>query len=293
MSQYIHGHGEAVAKAHASRNVANSAAHLAPHLRPGLRLLDIGSAGGALTRDLAAHVAPGRVVGVDAAADAVRAAQDDPSRPGNLEYQAADAYALPFGDGEFDVVHIHQVLHHLEDPPRALREAARVAGPGGLLSLREGDYGAAWWFPAATAWESWQEAFQLVSRAGGMEVDAGRRLLHWLGQAGLAAPGRESADGNQGGGWTDGIGQADGPKHAEIHVSGSVWTYPGFAPAQEIAGSWADRITDRRFADLAEQAGVADLTSLTATAKGLVEWARHPDAFFAMPHVEALVRLPA
>ncbi|MDR2453708.1 MAG: class I SAM-dependent methyltransferase, partial [Bifidobacteriaceae bacterium] len=186
MSPYIHGHADSVARAHAGRKVANSAAHLAPHLRPGLRLLDIGSAGGALTRDLAAHVAPGQVVGVDLEPDAVRAAQADPARPWNLEFRVGDVYELPFADAAFDVVHIHQVLHHLERPAAALREVVRVARPGGLVALREADFGAAFWFPASAAWEAWQQAYQLVARCGGTEVDAGRRLLSHLAEAGLA-----------------------------------------------------------------------------------------------------------
>jgi SAM-dependent methyltransferase len=214
---------------------------------------------------LAARVAPGPVTGIDLAAEAVAAAQVDPARPANLDFQVADVYALPFADGVFDVVHIHQVLHHLADPPAALREAARVARPGGLMALREGDYGAAFWFPASAAWEAWRDAHQRVARAGGTEMDAGRRLLAWLGQAGLAA----------------------------AEVSGSIWTYPGFAPAAEIAASWAERLTGQHFADLAEAAGVADAAALRATADGLTAWADQPGAFFAMPHVEALVRLPA
>ncbi|MDR3361013.1 MAG: methyltransferase domain-containing protein [Bifidobacteriaceae bacterium] len=264
MAHYLHGHGPAVARAHAGRTVANSAPHLAARLRPGLRVLDVGSAGGALTIDLARRVAPGPVVGVDLADDAVASAQADANRPSNLSFQVGDAAALPFEAATFDVVHIHQVLHHLEDPVTAIREAARVTRPGGLVSLREADYGAAFWFPAATAWEAWSELFQLAARGGGTEVNAGRRLLGWLNEAGLA-------------------------DLAEL--SGSLWTYPGLAPAGQIAASWADRILGQPFADRVAELGLADQTALTATAKGLLEWARHPSACFAMPHLEALVQL--
>jgi ubiquinone/menaquinone biosynthesis C-methylase UbiE len=307
----MHGHAESVARAHSGRTVENSAAHLAPHLRPGLRLLDLGSAGGALTRDLGARVAPGKAVGLDLAADAVAAAQADPARPANLEFQVGDVYALPFADGSFDVVHIHQVLHHLERPVAALREAARVTRPDGLLSVREADFGAAFWHPAATAWAAWQETFQLVARAGGSEVDAGRRLVSWLASAGLMdragadgesgddARGATESGSNTGGGSKDdprGAPEPDGAGRSDlpaIALSGSLWTYPGFAPAAEIAASWADRLSEGDFAELAQSLGVADKASLVATAKGLLEWSRRPDAFFGMPHVEALIRLPA
>jgi methylase of polypeptide subunit release factors len=43
---------------------------------------------------LAAKVAPGEVVGVDISPDAVGAAQADPSRPANLNYEVGDVYAL-------------------------------------------------------------------------------------------------------------------------------------------------------------------------------------------------------
>ncbi|MDR0627182.1 MAG: class I SAM-dependent methyltransferase [Bifidobacteriaceae bacterium] len=262
MTQYIHGHGPGASRAHAKRNAANSANHILSLLEPGLTVLDVGSASGTLTRDLAAKVAPGRVVGLDLAADAVLAARQDPARPANLSYEVGDVYALPFPAGSFDLVHSHQVLHHLADPVAAIREMARVGRR--YLTLREGDYGGAFWYPAAVAWESWQQTYQLVARGGGTEIDAGRRLVFWLDQAGLAD---------------------------QASFSGSVWTYPGYETAAEIAASWAERLTERRFIDLAAGLGVADETSLIQTATGLIEWARAPGALLAMPHIEAVVRL--
>lgn len=46
---------------------------------------------------------------------------------------AADAVALPFAPGAFDVVVAAFSLNHLSDPVPGLREAARVLGPGGGL----------------------------------------------------------------------------------------------------------------------------------------------------------------
>ena len=42
---------------------------------------------------------------------------------------------LPLGEGRFDAVTIHQVLHHAERPGKAIEEAARVLRPGGRLFI--------------------------------------------------------------------------------------------------------------------------------------------------------------
>lgn len=46
-----------------------------------------------------------------------------------------DAMDIPFPDGHFDVVLSTQVLEHVPEPERALREAVRVLRPGGRLIL--------------------------------------------------------------------------------------------------------------------------------------------------------------
>ena len=43
------------------------------------------------------------------------------------------SFALPAERDGFNVVIVHQVLHYLDDPPRAIREAARALRPGGRL----------------------------------------------------------------------------------------------------------------------------------------------------------------
>ena len=128
---YTHGHHESVLRSHTWRTAENSSAYLLPHLRPGQRLLDVGCGPGTITADLALLVAPGEVVGIDAAPDVVAQAAEHARSLGleNLRFEVADLFALGFPDASFDVIHLHQVLQHLEDPVAALVELRRVLRP--------------------------------------------------------------------------------------------------------------------------------------------------------------------
>jgi ubiquinone/menaquinone biosynthesis C-methylase UbiE len=260
MDHYAHGNTESVLAAHRGRTAANSAAYLLGRLKPGLRLLDVGCGEGTITRGLAQAVSPGLATGIDAAPEVIAGAVAAGGPP-NLRFQVGDAYALDFPTASFDVVHAHQVLHHLSDPVAALTEMARVTRPGGLIALREADFGGAFWFPESESWQAWRDVLRQVLRRGGSEPDAARRLLAWTQAAGLT----------------------------KIECSGSVWTYPGMDSAAAWAGSWAERLTGSHTADLAIEAGLADSAGLARTAQGLRAWAATPGAWFAMPHGEGLV----
>lgn len=54
---------------------------------------------------------------------------------GHAQVRQGDLYNLPLGDARADAVILHQVLHFLDDPGRALREAARLLKPGGHILI--------------------------------------------------------------------------------------------------------------------------------------------------------------
>jgi SAM-dependent methyltransferase len=76
-----------------------------------------------------AHSSPA-VVGVDASPGMLEAFH---AKGTAVPLLRADAHALPFADRAFDVVTLITTLEFLDDPPRALAEAARVARRGLVL----------------------------------------------------------------------------------------------------------------------------------------------------------------
>ncbi|HEX4768277.1 MAG TPA: metalloregulator ArsR/SmtB family transcription factor [Lichenihabitans sp.] len=96
-------------------------------------LLDLGTGTGRMLELLAPR--SDRAVGIDGSHAMLNVARTSLERLGlrNVQLRQGDLYALPVERDGYDLVVIHQVLHYLEDPARALREAARVLRPGGRL----------------------------------------------------------------------------------------------------------------------------------------------------------------
>ncbi|MRG58491.1 methyltransferase domain-containing protein [Agromyces sp. CFH 90414] len=262
---YTHGHHESVVRTHASRDVANSAAYLVPHLRPGLRVLDVGSGPGSITVDLARHVAPGgSVLGVDASAAIVEQARELAATSGveGVGFAVGDAYALDHPDGSFDVVHAHQVLQHLARPIEALREWRRVLRPGGLLAVREVDYGGVIWNPSASGLARWLELYDDVHRWNGGEPNAGRHLTNWVRTAGFD----------------------------DVHASASLWLFASPAEREWWGTAWAERATRSQFATHAVESAHATPGELEEIASAWRAWVADPDGWFLMPHGEIVAR---
>jgi SAM-dependent methyltransferase len=73
----------------------------------------------------------------------VRCAASVARRPG-MSFAYGTAEAIPFADGSFDLVTAFDVLEHLDDDVRALREMARVVRPAGLIALTVPAYSWMW-----------------------------------------------------------------------------------------------------------------------------------------------------
>ncbi|MFF7459471.1 methyltransferase domain-containing protein [Kitasatospora sp. NPDC008115] len=262
---YTHGHQESVLRSHRSRTVDNSAAYLRDRLKPGQAVLDIGCGPGTITADLAELVGPdGRVVAADTSAEVLETAAAFVAGRGvsNVVFEVADVHRLPYADGEFDVVHAHQVLQHVADPVGALRELRRVTAEGGVVAARDVDYATMVWYPEAPELVRWLELYRRIARDSGGEPDAGRRLLSWARAAGFT----------------------------DVTATSSTWTYATPEQRGWWGGMWADRITDSAIARTAVAEGHADEAGLARMAAGWREWAADGDGWFSMVHGEVLAR---
>jgi len=101
--------------------------------KPIRTLLDLGTGTGRMLQLLGPRAT--RVVGLDASHAMLSVARANLEKAGQtrVELRQGDIYAPPFPRDTFDLVIVHQVLHYLDDPARALREAARLVAPGGRI----------------------------------------------------------------------------------------------------------------------------------------------------------------
>lgn len=97
--------------------------------------LDIGTGTGRMIELFAGRAE--RAVGIDASREmlAVARAKLDAAGISNAQVRQGDCYHLPVQRDAFDLVTIHQVLHYLDDPAAAIREAASTLRPGGRLAI--------------------------------------------------------------------------------------------------------------------------------------------------------------
>jgi ArsR family transcriptional regulator len=122
---------------HASDDLVDQAVLDAAGPGPLGRIIDLGTGTGRMIELLAPHA--DRIVGLDASHSMLSVARSNLDRAGcaaaesTVELRQGDIYDPPFDACSFDLVVIHQVLHYLDDPARAIVEAGRLVSPGGRM----------------------------------------------------------------------------------------------------------------------------------------------------------------
>ncbi len=120
-------------------------------LAPGSQGLDVGCGVGLYALWLAEAVGKaGRVIGIEPEMEKVEAARKlvgGRVEPGRLEFRQGDGTAIPLPDRSVDWVWCSDVLHHIVETEKALRELCRVVRPGGRIIVKESQVLSAMFLP--------------------------------------------------------------------------------------------------------------------------------------------------
>ena len=247
------------------RRAVSHAAFVMPYLQPGMTLLDCGCGPGTMTHDFAAIVAPADVVGVDIEPNQLRStrARATGQVASNLCFAAADLYILPFAEKTFDVVFLHGVLEHLQNPVEALIEVRRVLRDGGIAAARHADFGGFLLEPAETPLDQFAPLFERLMIHNGGDPKAGRHQVRWMQEAGFEV--------------------------LSVSASYDCWT----ATPEETrrnADFLAALVGRSEFASQLIEAGLTDHDTLIRVSEGFTEWGKYSHAFAAEAWGEAVAR---
>jgi SAM-dependent methyltransferase len=152
----------------------------------GWRCLDLGCGPKGIVGLLSKRVgAAGRVLGLDA--DPVFLDYARRSTPANAEFAQGDAYRTGLDSGSFDLVHVRFLASTAGAPLKLLREAMRLAKPGGVVAFQEPDVSSLKCFPPHPAWDQLGDAIAAVFTAIGGDTRLGQRLYGMARAEGLTA----------------------------------------------------------------------------------------------------------
>lgn len=144
----------------------------------GSAVLEVGCGVGAQTVTLAARSPDARFTSIDVSADSLAEAKRRTDRAGitNVDFRQADIFALPFEAESFDHVFVCFVLEHLSRPVEALTILERLLGPGGTITVIEGDHGSAYFHPDSAAAHAAIRCQVEMQREAGGNALIGRQL---------------------------------------------------------------------------------------------------------------------
>jgi ubiquinone/menaquinone biosynthesis C-methylase UbiE len=150
----------------------------------GWRCLDLGCGPGGITHILSERVGEsGQVVGLDSDPVFLDVAREH--APANVTFVLADAYRGDQRAGSFDLVHMRFVASTAGEPTALLREAIRLARPGGVVALQEPDMTTLSCMPTHPAWDLLRSAMVDAFATAGADINLARRLFSLVRGAGV------------------------------------------------------------------------------------------------------------
>ncbi|EPS41314.1 hypothetical protein H072_4806 [Dactylellina haptotyla CBS 200.50] len=265
-------HPSAQSTLHEVRTAENSAAYLLPKLtslresNPHLKLLDVGCGSGTISVSFAKLLPDGQVTGVDLNPTILPRARAvaDMAGVGNVEFQNASIFKLPFADETFDITFCHQVLVHIGEPWDALREMLRVTKRGGVVAAREGDYESECVWPELAGLEKFHKLMAGLMSAGGGTPAAGRQLISWALKAGV--------------------------ERNQVTLSYSTGSYSTSGERKILSQGLCQQLRGGGLREKARKFDTGNEEEFEEMAKAWEEWADTEDATLASIHGEILIQ---
>jgi ArsR family transcriptional regulator len=121
---------------HATDEIVEAAILEIAASQPYRTILDLGTGTGRMLQLLSTDAVE-RAVGLDNSHSMLAVARSNLERAEvrRVDLRQGDVYSPPLERDGFDLIVMHQVLHFLDDPARAIREAGRLLSPGGRLLI--------------------------------------------------------------------------------------------------------------------------------------------------------------
>lgn len=119
-----------------SEAVRDKALRLA-RLQRGKTAADLGAGTGFITEGLVREGV--RVIAVDRSEAMLAEMRKKFAGAVGIDYRVGEAHSLPLADASADYVFANMYLHHVEDPPAAIREMARILRPAGRVVITDLD----------------------------------------------------------------------------------------------------------------------------------------------------------
>jgi SAM-dependent methyltransferase len=177
----------------------------------------------------------------------------DPSLQ-SLTFEVGSIYAPPFAPGSFDAAFAHQVLQHLARPVDALAQMRNLLKPGGVVGVREVDWGSATFYPDNDGMRRFLHLYYELAHRNGGEPNAGRHMRRWFREAGFV----------------------------ETRITTSTTSYTDSAATREWANTYAERTLHSNIADKALEYGIANVRTWRAWPPAGA-WGDHPTRSTASP----------
>lgn len=103
------------------------------------RFLDVGTGTGWIGIGISKYNRDAEVIGVDLSETMLKVATRNAAVENvqNIKFRKGDAKRLPFDDESFDSVFCHNMLHHIPEPVKMVKEMMRVLKKDGTLVIRD------------------------------------------------------------------------------------------------------------------------------------------------------------